>query len=228
MHDSQVVASIHTTLQAHELVPAEHLLDAGYVDTELMVHSEQDFGVELVGPVAPDRSWQAKAGQGFAMACFTIDWEAQIVTCPQGQSSARWQETCTPDGKPIIHVRFAKQTCNDCPVQEQCVKAAGKGRELGFRPQIEFKALQQARQRQETVEWKQQYAARAGIEGTISQAVRRCDLRHARYIGLARTHLQHILVAVALLLVRLYAFFTERPRMHLKPSKFAALGPVGS
>lgn len=228
VHDSQVVDSIHTALQARELVPAEHLLDAGYVDTELIVRSEQDFGVELVGPVSPDRSWQAKAGQGFDMACFAIDWERQSVKCPQGQRSARWQTTRTTDGKPIIHVRFAKQTCSDCPVQQQCVKSAGKGRELCFRPQQEFETLQQARQRQETAEWKQQYAARAGIEGTISQGVGRCDLRHARYIGQARTHLQHILIAVALNLVRLYAWFTQRPRAQLKPSKFAALALVGA
>jgi transposase len=228
VHDSQLVDSIHTALQAHNLVPAEHLLDAGYVDTELIVLVTQDFGVELVGPVSPDRSWQAKAGQGFDMACFTIDWQRQSVKCPQGQRSARWQTTRTRDGKPIIHARFAKQTCSDCPVQQQCVKSAGKGRELCFRPQIEFEALQQARQRQETAQWKQQYALRAGIEGTISQGVRRCDLRHARYIGQARTHLQHILVAVALNLVRLYTWFRWRPRVQLKPSKFAALALVGS
>ena len=225
VHDSQVVEPIHTALQQRDLMPAEHLLDAGYVDTELIVQSEQDFGVKLIGPVAPDRSWQAKAGKGFALASFTIDWQAQTVRCPQGQTSVGWQTTHTSGREPVIHVRFAKQACSSCPVQVHCVKSPGKARDLSLRPRMEFEALQQARQRQKTDEWKQQYAARAGIEGTLSQGVGRCDLRRARYIGLARTHLQHILIAVALNLVRLYAWFREQPRVHVRRSKFASLAP---
>ncbi len=34
------------------------------------------------------------------------------------------------------------------------------------------------------------YNKRAGIEGSISQGVRRSALRQSRYIGLAKTHLQ--------------------------------------
>ena len=33
--------------------------------------------------------------------------------------------------------------------------------------------------------------ARAGVEGSLSQGVRIAGLRQARYIGLAKTHLQH-------------------------------------
>ncbi len=34
----------------------------------------------------------------------------------------------------------------------------------------------------------------------MSQASRRSDVRHARYEGIARTHLQHVLTAMALTL----------------------------
>ena len=37
--------------------------------------------------------------------------------------------------------------------------------------------MQAARQRQETLEFKAQYALRAGVESTLSQGVRRFDLR---------------------------------------------------
>lgn len=65
--------------------------------------------------------------------------------------------------------------------------------------------------------------ARAGIEGTLSQAVRRCEMRRSRSIGLARTHLQHLLTATALNLVRAVAWLTESPRAKTRPSRFAAL-----
>jgi transposase len=69
-----------------------------------------------------------------------------------------------------------------------------------------------ARERQETEAFIERYAARAGIEGTISQAVRAMDLRQSRYIGLTRTHLQHVATAAAINVVRLVNWLTgERP-----------------
>jgi hypothetical protein len=39
---------------------------------------------------------------------------------------------------------------------------------------------------------KKLYGLRAGIEGTISQSVRVMGMRHSRYRGFARTHMQHV------------------------------------
>jgi DDE family transposase len=50
-------------------------------------------------------------------------------------------------------------------------------------------ALLAARTWQESAEFKAQYARRAGVEGTFTQANQRADLRHTRYIGLAKTYL---------------------------------------
>lgn len=44
--------------------------------------------------------------------------------------------------------------------------------------------MQHLRQQQASEEFRVNYARRAGVEGTISQGVRRGDIRHARYIGL--------------------------------------------
>jgi len=93
------------------------------------------------------------------------------------------------------------------------------------RPQAHHTVLQSARQRQHTATFKQEYAARAGIEGTLSQGIRAFDLRHTRYIGLAKTRLHQVLVAVAINLVRLFAWFTETPRAGTRTSPFAALAP---
>ena len=72
---------------------------------------------------------------------------------------------------------------------------------------------------------KQLYKRRAGIEGTISQGVRGCDLRHARYRGLAKTHLQQIATAAAMNIDRLFDWFQEVPRAKTRTSRFAALAP---
>jgi transposase len=65
-----------------------------------------------------------------------------------------------------------------------------------------------------TTAFKAQYADRAGIESTLSQGVRAFGLRRSRYIGLAKTHLQHILIAVGINLKRVMVWFT-----HPQPTK---------
>ena len=68
-----------------------------------------------------------------------------------------------------------------------------------------------------------QYRARAGIEGTLSQAVRTMHLRRARYIGLAKVHLQHVLTAAALNLVRVAAWLAGTPLARTRQSAFVRL-----
>jgi hypothetical protein len=58
-------------------------------------------------------------------------------------------------------------------------------------------------------------------EGTIAQGVSVCDLRHARYRGLAKTRLQHRVTAAALNVARRAAWFAERPRAATRPSRLA-------
>ena len=73
---------------------------------------------------------------------------------------------------------------------------------------------------------KQQSQRHAGVEGTLSQAVRSYGLRYARYWGAAKTHLQHVATAAALNIDRLVAWLDERPRAQTRTSRFAALAPV--
>jgi transposase len=83
--------------------------------------------------------------------------------------------------------------------------------------------LKQRREQEETKEFPQLYAKRAGIEGTISQGVRTMGMRRSRYIGLAKTHLQHLATAAAFNLVRSMAWFSGLPRAQTRRSAFARL-----
>ena len=94
---------------------------------------------------------------------------------------------------------------------------------LNVRPQASYQALLQARQRQHTEAFAQQYAARAGIEGALSQGIRSFGLRRCRYIGEPKARLQHLMTAVALNLVRLAAWEADIPLGHTRPSPFARL-----
>jgi len=218
VQDVEMTAPIQEELAKRDLLPQEHIVDTGYVDAELLVSSQQKHGITLVGPVLADNSWQAKADKGFDLAHFQIDWHNQQATCPQGQISSSFRVAGER-----MEIVFASQVCACCPVRSDCTQSQTTGRVLHLRPQAAHEALHTQRQEQQTQAFRQQYATRAGIEGTHSQAVRRMGLRRARYDGLDKTHVQHVLTAVAINLVRIDAVLTQTPRGTTRRSNFARL-----
>src|SRR5687767_10605674 len=89
-----------------------------------------------------------------------------------------------------------------CALRPCCTRSKHEPRIIGLQAREHHEALQDARRHQDTAEFRESYAARAGIEATHEQTIRRCGLRRCRYIGLAKTHLQHIISAAAVNLVR--------------------------
>lgn len=221
--DIEETEPIHQALAEKHLLPSVHALDTGYVDGPHLVSSSRQYGIEVLGPVIVDPSWQGQAGQGFSVSDFAIDWEAHRVTCPQGNTSRKWKWAYNAHGGGRIHVEFGKQDCLACPCRSQCTTAHSNPRQISFHSQAQHEAIQSARQRQTTQEFQERYALRAGIEGTISQGVRAFDLRRSRYIGQVKTHLQHIITATAIDVTRLLAFLMGIPRDGTRVSRFAAL-----
>jgi DDE family transposase len=112
-------------------------------------------------------------------------------------------------GSPAI--RFDRATCRAGPTRQACPSAPEAPCQLPVKPQVYHEALQAARQRPEMPEFRAQYALRAGVERTLSQAVRRFALRQSRYIALARTHLQQVLTAPAMNIVRVIDWLRGTP-----------------
>ncbi len=223
--DDATVPLIHEALAAHDLLPEVHLVDTGYVDAEELVSSQQQHGVDLFGPTREDYHWQAREGTGFAADQFVVDWPNECATCPAGHTSSSWTPAQDRRGNPVIKIKFAMQDCRPCPSREQCThsRSAAPRRVLTVRPQAQYQALQAARHRQATEAFKTAYAARAGIEGTLSQDIRAFGLRQARYRGQAKVHLQQVFTATALNLCRMYAWLTEQPRAQTRQAAFVRL-----
>ena len=224
--DDNMLAAVHASLAARDLLPSERLVDKGYTDSHVLVDSRRRFGVEVVGPVADDPSWQAREGEGFAKAAFLVDWERRVVTCPAGKRSISWLPDTYPKNGMVFEARFARKDCTPCPLRARCTRAKLEPRIIGLQAREHYEALHAARHRQTTPEFRARYAPRAGIEATHEQAVRRCGLRHARYLGLAKTHLRHIVTAVAINLVRLGEWWAGRAKAPTRRSRFAALNPA--
>ncbi len=212
---------IHRALAQQDCLPSTHVVDGGYVDADAIVTSRSTYDVELLGPVPLENSWQAKTEHGFDLSSFQIEWQSQTVTCPTGHLNRSWTHTKDRFGQEVIYVKFAPADCLACPSRGQCTH--GRSRGLTFRPQERFLALQAARERQRTEAFQEAYAIRAGIESTISQAVRVSDLRQARYFGLPKTHLQHVITATAINVRRIVSWLIEPSLRPTQVSRFAAL-----
>jgi transposase len=223
--DGAATPTIHARLRGKGLLPAVHLVDTGYLDGPLLAESQREYGVELYGPIRPDLRWQAKAGEGFDAAHFRIDWDQEQATCPQGHTSISWSPAIDNRKNNVIKIKFSTKDCGPCPDRTRCIQSSKKyqRRTITIRPKDAYEALVAGRARENSAEFVATYAKRAGIEGTLSRAIRRCRLRRTRYIGLARVHLAHILTAVAISFLRLGEWFTDAPRVETRRSPYARL-----
>jgi transposase len=127
----------------------------------------------------------------------------------------------------VIRIRFDGVTCRACPTRRACTSAKDPPRQLTVRLQAHHEALQAARQRQKTPEFKAQYTLRAGVESSLSQGPRRFDLRRSRYLGLARTHFQQLRTVTARNIVRVIAWLWGEPlgERRRPPGHFAQFSP---
>jgi transposase len=181
--DDHLVAVVHTSLAPHDLLPAEPLVDKGDTDAHVLVDSQRADGVTIVGPVAEDPSWQARAGEGFDQSQCLVDWDRPIVICPAGKQSLSWWPNTDPKNGMVWDARFARKDGTPCVYRSPCTKAKQEPRILGLQAREHDETRQAARQRQTTATFRRQYAPRAGIEATHAQAIRRCGLRRSRYLG---------------------------------------------
>lgn len=220
--DVKMTEPIHRQLAGKDLLPARHLLDSGYPSADLLVSSPRDFGVVLVTPLLTDTSAQAKAAAGYDKTAFAVDFDNQQATCPQGARSTSWSP-CRQRGIDTIVVKFAVADCGPCPARADCTQSQRRGRQLTLRPREVHQAQTAAHATQTSDQWKAEYAARAGVEGTMHQAVAATGIRHARYRGIDKTRLQHNITAAALNLIRLDAYLTGKPIDRGRTSHLARL-----
>jgi transposase len=220
--DVAMTESIHRMLEGRGLLPSQHYLDSGYPSAELMTRSRTEFGIELITPLLADQSPQARTGAGFDRASFSIDFDHQQATCPQGHTSSSWNPV-RQRGTDTIVISFPTATCGPCPLRQQCTTSRARRRQLTVHPPEVHAAQHAARALQDTKPWQATYALRAGVEGTIHQALAVTDIRHARYRGLRKVHLQHVFSAVALNLIRLHAYWNDHPMDRTRTSHLARL-----
>jgi hypothetical protein len=220
--DVTATTDIQDKLIARDLAPGEHLMDAGYPSATNFAASAERH-ITLIAPVVTTTGRNAKKGT-FTPADFTIDWDAGQATCPAGALS----RSMRPDARGLVTFRFRVRDCRPCPLRAQCTRAANPnlGRSITIHPEPVHEArmnAHRAQQGENAESWAKVYNIRAGIEGTVSQAVRGPDLRHSRYRGLDKAHVQNVMIGMALNITRLGAHYQAAPPPARRPTRIHQL-----
>jgi transposase len=225
IHDVKMTEQIQDDLIECNLQPETQIVDQGYMEIELLMSSRKK-GIDLLGPVASGKNWQSKVENAFDHDQFEVDWERERAKCPDGKISHSFSHRKTRRGTPNFTISFSKSDCLPCKHRSKCTRAKHSGRTLTLYPQEIHEAQLAARDRQKTEAFKQQYKKRAGIEGTISQGVRKMGLRKSRYIGLPRTRLQHLATAAAINLFRVFDWLSGDRPIETPVPAFVALASI--
>jgi len=202
--DSAAVAGIHARLERRGLLTGEHLTDGGYTSLVHMERAGREQQVTLTGPLPGNRTRQHRVQEGYARDDFRADYDRQEVTCPQGQVSKGWHgpyPTSSPDAAPLIVARFTKGQCQPCPARAACTTSGQPT--VGFPPRELYELQARNRADQQDPVWRKRYAVRSGIEGTVCELANGHGMRHCRYRGQPKAHLQHVLTAIAVNIERL-------------------------
>ena len=214
--DQQALGEIQSRQAKRDVLPSERFVDQGYVSGNTLAASAQ-IGEDLIGPAPGNHSPQAKLPDGITLDQFEVDTEQLVAICPAGQSSASGYERA--DGG--VQLKFDKDTCAACPLRARCCMGQG-GRTITLGPN--HAALQAARARQQTDDFKERYRQhRGGVEGCLSALVRGQGIRVNRYVGRAKNNLRALFVGVAVNLQR-----TARWTAGVRPQvRHKGLGLVG-
>lgn len=223
--DVSTTLSVHQELAAKQHLPKEHLVDAGYIDADLLVEVNRDYSVQLIGPPRGAKGWQTKEPGALTVYDFDVDWERGQVSCPAGKTSVSWKAYQQGGRYPrdLIKVRFTTADCRACPLRTHCTRSPQQPRSLNLQPKAAFEALKAARDYIASTDGQRAYQLRAGVESTLSQGVRAFGMRRSRYRGEAKTHLQETAAAAAINVLRVTDWLTGLRPKTTQLSRFAAL-----
>ena len=178
-------------------------------------------GIELIGPLALDHSWQAKEGLGYDRDSFHIDWDAQQARSPHGQLSHSWTRREHPGGDGAA-IRFHTKDCQ--PVRHGLTARnppSGAARSWSD-PGLSTKSSSRTGW---TGTIRTESAATTGEPGSKEPSPRVSggfELRRCQYLGLTKTRVQHILTASAMNATRI-ADWHEHDNQHRTAS---SAGPL--
>lgn len=193
--DGKSLLPMVESVEEHLGVKVERVTgDTAYGEVENRVECTKR-GIDLVSPIA--RSVDPEVDK----SAFVLDEEKGTLRCPDGQTVEEPRVVKDEAGREVRQFAFAREACETCRLFERCVRSKVEGRKVTLNYHEDV--LREARQRQETEEYRGKYRERAKVERKIAELMEH-GLRQARYVGRAKKRLQALWTAAVVNLKRLF------------------------
>lgn len=187
--EASVAEAIQDDLEHQQITLQELHIDRAYLSSTLV--SERLAGLKIFC-----KAWPVRDGPFFPKTAFTVDWERQMLRCPQGV-----EMSCQPGQA----VHFPTATCAACPQRSRCT-GSKSGRSVTLH--ADEKLLQELRVRQSTSEGRATLRERVGVAHDLAH-IGHWQGDRARYCGERKNLLDLRRCAV----VNNLHIFARRPEM---------------
>ena len=161
--EASVSKEIAFDLEEQEVILTELHIDRGYLNCHWVKQRNEDLTIFC-------KAWRVSNGNRFDKTAFILDWDNNLIRCPNGVSIP------FEEGKTA---RFPKSDCQECPLKAQCTTSA-RGRSVSIHPDESL--LQELRQRQLTSVGRGQLRQRVSVEHSLAH-ISRWQGNQARYLG---------------------------------------------
>ncbi len=182
--EASVSEAIAEDLALQQVTLTELHIDRAYLNCHLVKQRSDDLTIFC-------KAWRVRNGERFDKTAFVLDWEHNLIRCPNGVKIP------FEEGKTA---RFPQSDCHACSLKEQCTTSK-RGRSVSIHPDESL--LQELRQRQLTELGRSQLRERVSVEHSLAH-ISRWQGNQARYLGtrknlfdLRRTAVVHNLHVIA-------------------------------
>lgn len=173
-YESDTQALLPALEDTRALAPEQILADTPYGSDDNCQQAAV-LNLEVVAPVTG-----TPPAAGFSLADFQMSPEGLVLACPQGEAPR-----ATNCRKHRYRAAFSSPHCHACSQRSRCPVKPGKHYHyLRYRYDEKVSRLAQRRAHQQTMEFRDRYRWRAGVEGAMSQYDRPTGVKHLRVRGL--------------------------------------------
>jgi len=189
-HDANALLPAIEELEEKDVKPNEILADSLYGSTSNCEKALNDHDVEVVAPLMPGNQ------KFFHLSEFEFDEDGRVTLCPCGNKPQSIKRT-----KKGFSVAFTLETCLNCEKFDLCpVKKGSKS--CYYRYADNDVNLAKRKSYEESLDFKDRYRYRAGVEATMSEFDRRTGVKHLRVRGMKAVSFAVVMKAIGLNIFR--------------------------
>jgi hypothetical protein len=185
-HDGHHAAAL-VEQQLPKRRPERLIGDTAYGNSEV----REDLAQRSIRVLAPLHSSSPKHGT-IAKDAFTIDLQADTVTCPQGHTTPIYKPRANRRTSERV-ARFAREDCEPCPLRARCAPGGQRDIRIRRREDLRQAALRELSDPDTREHLKR---TRPRIERLLGLIVHRYHARKSRYLGARKATLQAVWTAV--------------------------------